>query len=623
MKLAVIITCDNNYIPFSIVALKCFAKKNPDYDMFIIGTNFTDSYKQLCLEYNIQWFEINLTKDFINLDKRPYGTQYPIECFYHLYAYKILNDYDYIVQIEPDIYTNKKLDVNFEEIKFIAGAYQENLTINKFQAIMRDIVKIQQAFNVTDISQNKISGGVRIYNVKNLHKINFYEKILEYYLKSIIIDAPRCGDDSLMVLYQIINPDHIYFLSPCHNIIIYKDTNLDNINNMIHFHFVAKKYWQNVPQKGILAQYFCDKMIEFIYNNFSTNYIKSYIPAIYKNIDDTKIIFYYYHFNDNFGDLITPYFLKKFCNNKDYDYDFNNNSVSPKIISCGSIMRLCNKKTIVYGSGIRNIDQDIKPGIIKIVRGPLTRKRLIDIGCYNCPPVYGDPGLLLPLYYKPSIEKKYKLGIIPHNIHYEKIKQQKFNDNILVIDLLNKNIEIVIDQLLSCEKTISSSLHGLIVSDAYGIPNKWIKFDNKITGDDTKFYDYFLSVNRKDRSYVDCLDFKKIPDNIIDLIPDINISYDILKLKEEMFFDETGIKNYTKFLIETISSKSIWYAFKKHWSLVSNNIIISTQSTFLKKSPENSSLLDENMKKSIDSGHILNVIIISEHHNYYLIESIE
>ena len=85
-------------------------------------------------------------------------------------------------------------------------------------------------------------------------------------------------------------------------------------------------------------------------------------------------------------------------------------------------MRLCNDKSIVYGSGIRDIDQNIKNGVIKIVRGPLTRKRLSEINCY-CPPVYGDPGLLLSLYYNPTIKKTHKLGIIPHHIHYKVVKE--------------------------------------------------------------------------------------------------------------------------------------------------------------------------------------------------------
>jgi hypothetical protein len=268
------------------------------------------------------------------------------------------------------------------------------------------------------------------------------------------------------------------------------------------------------------------------------------------SITNIQIPFYYYKQGDNFGDLITPYFLNKYCNNKEYTFDFN--VKTSKIISCGSIMRLCNDKSIVYGSGIRDINQNIQKGVIKIVRGPLTRKRLSEINCY-CPRVYGDPGLLLSLYYNPKIKKTHKLGIIPHYLHYDVVKKMYKNSNIKVINLINKNIESVINEILSCEKIISSSLHGLIVSDSYNIPNKWVKFNNKINGDDTKYRDYFQSVKRKEE-YIDCMDYKLIPYNTYDNIRDVNIKFDFLNLKKKMFFDENGIKNYTKYLYAKVKN---------------------------------------------------------------------
>ncbi len=58
--------------------------------MHIIGTNFSNKNTQLCKEHNITLHEVDLSSDFYNLDKRPYGKSYPIECFYNLYAYKII-----------------------------------------------------------------------------------------------------------------------------------------------------------------------------------------------------------------------------------------------------------------------------------------------------------------------------------------------------------------------------------------------------------------------------------------------------------------------------------------------------------------------------------------------------
>ena len=87
--------------------------------MYIIGTTFSNQSKEICHNYNIKLIEINLKDDLVHLDKRPYGKQYPIECFYHFYAYKALSNYDYLVNIEADIYTNRKLDVDFSKLNCV------------------------------------------------------------------------------------------------------------------------------------------------------------------------------------------------------------------------------------------------------------------------------------------------------------------------------------------------------------------------------------------------------------------------------------------------------------------------------------------------------------------------
>jgi pyruvyltransferase len=47
---------------------------------------------------------------------------------------------------------------------------------------------------------------------------------------------------------------------------------------------------------------------------------------------------------------------------------------------------------------------------------------------------------------------------------------------------------------LSCEKIVSSSLHGLILADLYEVPNSWIFFNN-FEKSTFKFSDYYQSLN--------------------------------------------------------------------------------------------------------------------------------
>ena len=194
----------------------------------------------------------------------------------------------------------------------------------------------------------------------------------------------------------------------------------------------------------------------------------------------------------NFGDMITPYIFKKITNKKPI---YTNNSKKKYILfGAGSILNNSKNNSIIWGTGSMYEDSKFsKPHKIYSVRGKLTRDLCLKLG-YDCPEIFGDIGLLLPKFYRPKISKKFKIGIIPHYIDFE-ICNKLFNNShdIIVIDLTN-NIENVIDLILSCDYTISSSLHGIIASHAYDIKSLWCEFSNDILGNGFKFYDYYSSL---------------------------------------------------------------------------------------------------------------------------------
>lgn len=114
-----------------------------------------------------------------------------------------------------------------------------------------------------------------------------------------------------------------------------------------------------------------------------------------------------------------------------------------------------------------------------------TKRRLRNV-------VLGDPGLLANrLIDTKKIEKKYKLGIIPHYVD----KNNPLLDNInveqsVIIDVQKPVMEVLV-QIAQCENIISSAMHGLIVADSLGIPNARMVLSNKIVGGDYKFQDYY------------------------------------------------------------------------------------------------------------------------------------
>lgn len=164
-----------------------------------------------------------------------------------------------------------------------------------------------------------------------------------------------------------------------------------------------------------------------------------------------------------------------------------------------------NKNTYIWGSGISDMKCVLKqtPKEICAVRGPLTYKRLHkDLGL-KCPEIYGDPALLIPNYYAPKITKKYKIGIIPHYISLNNDSLKNWsNSEIKIIDLRHyKKWTDIIDQILACDVILSESLHGLIMANAYHIPNVWVKIDYEKMR--IKYHDYFLSCGKDRREPYD------------------------------------------------------------------------------------------------------------------------
>lgn len=218
-----------------------------------------------------------------------------------------------------------------------------------------------------------------------------------------------------------------------------------------------------------------------------------------------------YATNRNFGDalnlIIVPALTgkrvipRRYC----FEWDYRRH----RNLQCiGSVVVDVNAKTILCGAGA--IAEDVrvqeKPACVLSVRGPLTRELLMKQGI-ECPEVYGDPALALSRIYMPhNVTKTSKVGFVPHYVDQDKEIVQKIS-NMNDVEFINillsparfrhsiyKEWKSWIDKLCSCDVIISSSMHGLILGDAYGIPTLWVKFGDDVIGNDFKFYDYYASM---------------------------------------------------------------------------------------------------------------------------------
>lgn len=206
----------------------------------------------------------------------------------------------------------------------------------------------------------------------------------------------------------------------------------------------------------------------------------------------------------NWGDDINVFLVERLFNRKvSYLYtssiSMHRNSTNYIMIGSTAVM-LGNNRSVIWGAGIIDgtVSLSTPPMKILAVRGPLTRKYFIN-NEVECPEVYGDPAMLAKLVYTPQhTTPTYKLGIIPHYSDFNHPALSKFKNDpaVLIIRMEGyKDWHEIIDQICDCEYIASSSLHGLIMSETYEIPNLWIELSGKLMGGHFKFHDFFLSIH--------------------------------------------------------------------------------------------------------------------------------
>lgn len=243
-----------------------------------------------------------------------------------------------------------------------------------------------------------------------------------------------------------------------------------------------------------------------------------------------NIRIYYWTGCFNFGDELSEYLLYHLIGEHPVLVDVDEKN---KLLAIGSII---NNKSLytdshIWGSGLLADDIRLKlkvfpltryfPQLFNMIgcktkiyalRGPLSRKKIegqsfanyLNSKMFVDPEnlAYGDPAVLLPLIYqKKSVDTSSKVGLIFHHVQSvpDAIKQYLEQNGIRIINIERQGYEAIesfIDEVCSCDKVFSVSLHGIIVAQAYGIPAQWLQIEDYPlqNHNEFKFNDYFLGV---------------------------------------------------------------------------------------------------------------------------------
>jgi pyruvyltransferase len=208
----------------------------------------------------------------------------------------------------------------------------------------------------------------------------------------------------------------------------------------------------------------------------------------------------------NFGDLLSEKIVTRIVGHR-IATTLNSRLLTEcgkrKLLGLGSIIHMAEDNDVIWGSGINGKHPDRMDTKIyrftkldvRAVRGPLTRQFLLEMGI-DCPEVYGDPALLIPRLFpefKRAENPSRKYIIIPH-----------YSDEHLFINhphmvTVQEDWDEVIRQILDSRFVISTSLHGIVLAESFGIPARYLKVSNAEPL--FKYADYYYGTNRYDFKY--------------------------------------------------------------------------------------------------------------------------
>ncbi|HBO46431.1 MAG TPA: hypothetical protein DD670_21380 [Planctomycetaceae bacterium] len=156
------------------------------------------------------------------------------------------------------------------------------------------------------------------------------------------------------------------------------------------------------------------------------------------------------------------------------------------LLGAGSILEKARNHSVVVGSGLLRgtLGRPRCPGKVIAVRGIRTAEA---VGAVDA--LLGDPAVLVDCLFAQTRRIEFANGFVPHVTQVGRFRAMLPPDCRL-IDPRWPPLK-VLAEICRCERIFSQSLHGLIVSDAYGVPNVWVAPSETMLGGPFKFLDYY------------------------------------------------------------------------------------------------------------------------------------
>ena len=266
---------------------------------------------------------------------------------------------------------------------------------------------------------------------------------------------------------------------------------------------MGKRNYIKLAYRLIYSYFFADRIIctypQIKAKDHRVN-LYDYHPELSSTVSDKRYNDSRYNLGDYLGFVIVEFMLEK--------RGLTLDSWIPgrkHMYSVGSSLLNSYQNATVWGSGVSKgghkgfrkylLYHPLTKLDIRAVRGPLSREVVLRFR-HKCPEVYGDPAILMPLIYEPNCTKTDEVLVIPQFVTEKRFREEP--PDLKMVSMNTNDYKAVIDAIASSKKVITSSLHAVILSDAYGVPSVLFRGQGLHKRVDFKYLDYYASTGRYD-----------------------------------------------------------------------------------------------------------------------------